>query len=1050
MARTRADAVKLLDKFAGSGQYYGRVTNANTAKTVNKPAPFSLGGFASNVGKSAVGIATGAVKGFYGGLSKAFTDTAGGIVQASQTGANLGAIESRRAATDAMFKKYTADYKAGKINKDQFNRALKSIQDQSLSASGDIDAMMKTNVAPGDFVQGALTVGTLPFAAGKMQGLGYAGKGAGLVGKVAPSVVKSEALASKGLLGSQKIAGGVASALVKAPFKQALITGPNAQVGSDLIMGAVEKDPSKFASAAAWAALPAGISLAGRGAKALKAGGKNLFFDSTGIFDNIQIKGGKSVTQSLDDLAKKDPDTAKEYEKVLRIFQDNMVKQHGDDPITVGKFIEEYLTEGRKNLTVKDLITRLDKFATADQKAESIQKAIQAGKRKIFAADGSEIDPSTIRSLGAVKSTQSEVASLAKALKGSKTPMEAGQTVTEFLVANPRFKNNKRNMDVLEEVLNAGKYGDEAAGAIKNNLKGTNQLFIKTPGGKLKAIEFDGGYYLGERTNAVRFAKRAEDTAQLQRGKSAALGGVGKALRKTGLSPETITRGQSQQVFKKVKDNFLKNVDDLKLVRESATGSTPLTGSFVFGRLEKFAEAGKKSVTDLRQLTAKEAAEALGLSQSDGRKVIKAYKNAFKGLGFEERGLAGKIQDLNLRVNPLAAPYSRVQAAARYTYNPFFWMQEGIETRAGVASLAGTTARPGKNYQKTINTLKDKGVLSLAGAGSEGADVTFGTITSRLRPGQEKTVAAGVEALAEKQGKSVLDFLDDPKNADLIQDFKTVVQYPDKGFTSSNMSKMLNLVVFPARYNIKVAQFAAKQLAKQPGPVQIGVVKSIKDFVDFTESEQGIKWQSENSELLGLLNYFTPIYPISQVYNTLRGKTKSVGDLGSLGGLPFGIISQVLQNQGVIPQLNRPYVNPKTGEVYEEKIPTELRSRAHQLLSDLIGTMYNYPGRTVGLPSKRQLNETFPTGILGQPKSSEYTKLENPELTASEKKRSETIQSLNKGTSLTLPSNKKTETANLGNFKKSDATYRPYTPSTKSKKKGKKGKTRAIPIGQPF
>jgi hypothetical protein len=571
-------------------------------------------------------------------------------------------------------------------------------------------------------------------------------------------------------------------------------------------------------------------------------------------------------------------------------------------------------------------------------------------------------------------------------------------------------------------------------------------VFIKTASGKLKPVLGDNGYYMGLRNkNAAGFARSASDVAQLDRGNKAIFGKVGDTIRKTGLSPETVTEGEASAVYKKVKTNFLNRVDDLKLVRESEAGSQVMTGSDVFKKLTKFAET-KKSVTDLRQLTAGEAAEALSLSKGDAKKVLKAYKSSFKGLGMAERGLGGKIQDFNLRVNPIAAPYSRVQAAARYTYNPFFSLQERIETRAGVAALAGTTPRPGKDYQKTINTLRDTNIFTRAGAGSEGADVTFGTITSRLKPGQERTIAAGIEAIAEKQGKSVSAFLADPKNADLIQDFKTIVQYPDKGFTSSNMAKMLNLAVFPARYNIKVAQFAVKQLAKQPGPVQIGIVKSINDFDQFLQSEQGIKWQSENSELLGILNYFTPVYPRSQVMNTLKGRTKAVGDLGSLGGLPFGIISQLLQNQGIIPQLNRPYIDPKTGEVYPEKIPESLRAKGVSLLSDLVGTMYNYPGRIIGAPSKRKLNEFMPTGILGNPKSSEFRELPTPGLTPGEQNRSNVIKSMGSST----PAMSVRGSGTVTKAKLQAVPKITPAPIYGKAKKGKKGKTKAIKIGQPF
>lgn len=200
-------------------------------------------------------------------------------------------------------------------------------------------------------------------------------------------------------------------------------------------------------------------------------------------------------------------------------------------------------------------------------------------------------------------------------------------------------------------------------------------------------------------------------------------------------------------------------------------------------------------------------------------------------------------------------------------------------------------------------------------------------------------------------------WLINPKNADLLNDFKTIVQYPDKGFTSSNLAKMMNLVAFPSRYNIKVTQFAVKQFMKQPAPVQISIIRGLKDFNDFTKTPEGIKWQADNKEALGLLSYFTPIQPIMSVYDTLTGKNKSLLDFGMVGSLPFGVITRVLQGQGVLKD-RVPYVDPKTGKVYSDRIPEDLKARAESLLNSIVDTLYTYPGRMAGMEtSKKQLTQ---------------------------------------------------------------------------------------------
>lgn len=1045
MATNNQKAYEALLKKGNLGNPDHALTSYNYAASAapRVPAPanqsFNFGNFAKNVATSVPRIAGQAATSFVSGLQKNFSDVATGIVQATQQGANTQALDSRRMASQAMMAKYTKDFKAGKIDKKRYNTLLKGLQQEFESGANDAASIAGEYVTPEAFTTGAAVVGSLPFAFGKLSGAGIGGRAGALANKI-PSVAKATAQPFNPTLKA-----GLAT-LAKAPLKQALVTGPNANVASELVIGAMNKDAKKFGAAAGWAALPAGVSLAGKAAKSGKGLLKNALFDTSGVFDRISLKDGKSVIQHLDDVAKTDAGKAKQYEDILKVAQDNILKQYKGDAMLAADAISEYV-QGKNlaKMSIGKFAKELDALASTTKNFQTkAEKVLKAGK-EIVDANGKPITKEMLGRVGAVKSTQKEVNSLAKLIRESTSADDLQQKLSQWIIDNDRFAQNAQNKRIIERLMDdaakGGGWGPIAAEQTKMQLKGTNQLFVKTASGKLKPVLGENGYYMGIRNKeAANFAKSANDVAALDRGNKAIFGKVGEAIRATGLSPETVTEGQSNAIYKKVKSTFLQKVDDLKIIRESETGSQVMTGNTVFKGLTKFAET-KKSVTDLRQLTAGEVSEALSLSKGDARKVLKAYKESFSGLNLKERGLAGKIQDLNLRVNPIAAPYSRVQAAARYTYNPFFSMQERIETRAGVAALAGTTPRPGKDYQKTINTLKDTDIFTRAGAGSEGADVTFGTITSRLKPGQERTIAAGVETLAERQGVSVADFV--RKNPDLMQDFKTIVQYPDKGFTSSNMAKMLNLAVFPARYNIKVAQFAVKQLAKQPGPVQIGIVKSINDFDQFLQSEEGMKWQSENSEILGILNYFTPIYPISQVMNTLKGRTKAVGDIGSLGGLPFGIISQLLQNQGVIPQLNRPYIDPKTGEVYPEKIPQSLRARTHSLLSDLVGTMYNYPGRIVGLPSKRTLNETFPTGVIGKPKSSEYTDLPVPKLTPQEQKKSDT---LSKKTS-SVPS------LQAGAVTKVPLQAVPkITPKAiyKGSSKGKKAKTRAVPIGRPF
>lgn len=776
------------------------------------------------------------------------------------------------------------------------------------------------------------------------------------------------------------------------------------------------------------------IGAAEKGLTSLSSQAGKLFVDKAGVFDMIKVKGG-SVTSQLKKIAKSDPEKAQVLDEVLRVAQDNILRQYKGDRKAAAKLITQYIdVAGKKNLSKMNIEKFANELDSLAQSNLNIQKLVAKGKN-IVDAKGNTIPVSKLTRIGAVKSTQAEKSALTKALKATKSPEEVDQVLNEFLAANPRFAQNQQNLRAVAGIKEAGSFGDSAAALANEGLTGTNQLFVKGKNGKLKPVEFDNGYTLGLRAEGSAPFRTVEKTAQLEQGKNAPLGFVNKAMEKVGLSAAQQTEFEGRAQYNKVQDIFNENLRNLGIKRSAGD---------VMKTLQDAAEK-KWGVFDLRQLRPGEVAEALRINKDEAKQVIKAYKQAVSKLSLSERGLAGKLTDLNLNYNPIAAPYSRVQNTLKYEKNPFFSLQERIETRLGVASLGAGTRRPRADYSKQVQSLEDMGFFKGASFGSEGADVGgIKGITSKLKTGQKETIAAGMENLAQKQGKTLREFYLDPKNADLIQDFKTVVQYPDKGFTSSNLSKMLNLVTFPMRYNIKLTQFAVRQLAKQPGIVQVQTIKGLNDWYNFMDSPEGIKFQADNKEALGILKYFSPTYNIDQVIQILRGRGRSIGDFGMVGGLPFGVITQALQGQGLI-KTDSAYVDPRTGKVYSDKIPTSLKGRAYQLLSDVIGTMYNYPGRQVGAEmSKKDLNEVIPKSLLGKTSKADYTNVERTDITPEDKKRIQVLGA-GSGQASQLPVSAPTYTGpTLKMPTKAPVNIAPIY----SKKKAKRGRVPSIPIAK--
>jgi hypothetical protein len=160
----------------------------------------------------------------------------------------------------------------------------------------------------------------------------------------------------------------------------------------------------------------------------------------------------------------------------------------------------------------------------------------------------------------------------------------------------------------------------------------------------------------------------------------------------------------------------------------------------------------------------------------------------------------------------------------------------------------------------------------------------------------------------------------------------------------------------------------------QPKIVQLAMVNGLLKGNDWASSPQGKDWQKKNADLLGVVNYFSPTHTIDAIASAL--KSGKAADLGSIGGMPFGVITTILKNQGVqLPDtLSSDATNPKTGEAYVQHLPTTDKARLQQGLTDLIGSMFSYPGATVGLPSKSKTMQDYVPGLKINPSEQQIKK----------------------------------------------------------------------------
>jgi len=439
---------------------------------------------------------------------------------------------------------------------------------------------------------------------------------------------------------------------------------------------------------------------------------------------------------------------------------------------------------------------------------------------------------------------------------------------------------------------------------------------------------------------------------------------IGSALTKAGIGLDE----SSKLAYKTVRNNATDYIDEI------AQGK----GAPIVNALQQFVEDGgllARTSTDLRMLTLSEIQTALKpitkktISRSAAKQISKAIIQAHLDAPLNMQGLANKLISGSYKFNPLYKHYARAQGTLRYTWNPFFRTQEIVETEMLGQALAGgkkpwmigfgkIAGKSRKQLDEVVERMDNAGFyhdgMVATRYGEAAEDVFLGRMNANITKTQKRSIAGVVDKMAQRFQMPVEDLI--KKHPQEILDMvRPIIQYPSKGVLNSNMAKALNIAVFPARYNIKVTGLAVKALGDAPPAVQLAVVDKLWQFENWMNSEDGVAWQRENAEALGVLQWLTPIGSVQWAFDVLGapfGKGKdSVFDLGMVGGLPFGVISQMLDSQGWV-KMSTPYVSPEEGEIYTKRIPESMKARAASALSDLLGSTFTYPGRVLGLPGK--------------------------------------------------------------------------------------------------
>lgn len=700
----------------------------------------------------------------------------------------------------------------------------------------------------------------------------------------------------------------------------------------------------------------------------LKGNLRKLAYGNQSFIDEISKKIGDGnpaqIARFLTTLEKKAPGEFKEAQKTFRILQETNLRATNDNVANAAdNVLTHYQQHGYDlaNLTPSQLYKDMDNWAKAD---ELSQRTLRSGLVK-------GISPEDASKYVVVRWDQATRQGVINAYR------EGGVQALSELMQRPGvgWANNSILARAVEDVANNSRTvkefedGIKAISAARAQVRGIPAKVSQ----ELARLGFGVAEPVGGRITPL---VDADDTRKLVSGavkgntdlfneatspqpELAAFAGL---LEKAGVSPSSSNKMANRQLA----DNVVASLDTLGMgqrlgLKNTQGGDIVRGGQAILSKLQQYVEnkrgalglGSRSAVSDIRQLTVGEVSDALSITKVEAKNVSKAVMQGYMDTPLEFRGLGDKVVDSLYRYNPLHKYYSRIQSALRYTYNPFFRTQERTETailsRAQANNLIWNKNKTELNDAAKI--LDDAGIFTSSLPGEAAQDQVLGRITANITAGQKRDLAGLALDMANARGVDLATMAS--QHADELDDaLRVVVQYPTKGLLASPLARTLNVAFFPMRYNAKVTMLAAQTLAKQPPSVQKAVLHSLFNLKDWLKSDEGIVWQQKHADAIQVFNWITPTNSLLYSMNLLSGgKPDSLAELGQLGGLPLGVITQILDGQGII-SLNRPYVNPKTGDVIPKYIPQTTRARGATAMVDLLNSMFTYPGRTLGLPGK--------------------------------------------------------------------------------------------------
>lgn len=665
-----------------------------------------------------------------------------------------------------------------------------------------------------------------------------------------------------------------------------------------------------------------------------------------------------------------------------------------EDAIKLGmpKADAERIVIGRANQSDLGIIS--DIVRTADDTIDSLGK------------DGVRASASDPKVMEKVIQTRIELFQQAIDRYGRSSPWANSRTFVEQIENILRNETDTESMVKAIHTIRTGKLFEGVSDKVKKELSKRGYFAIMPENTTTPFVRFEDT----DKVLKTGFKKGGDSDIFQQAVKPVpVLSSINTLLTRLGLGVEA-SGDAVQRSFEANFDRLIAN--EAKRVGgglEGVQGRGVLTQLYDYIRGHNTSPGIKAPIMDLRQMRRSEIQKALDISEAEATSIMRSLNSAMLHVPYSLRGLGDKILDVNMKINPIAAQFSRFQGAARFTFNPFFRWQQSYQTEAlAQAEAAGKVIQlpylnrvnrflfgdKMKENVATIKLLEDRNIFGAGYSGIGASGDIQGKIGTKILRSEKVSLAGLIQEQARKVDMSVEQYIDN--NYQSVIDTLQMITGNNrtKDFFDSPLARTLNTAFFPFRYNLKMANLMANYIGKLSGPTQVALVWSLVKADEWLNSDAGIAWQSQYSSAINLFNWLSPTYPLSYVMklgrDVVNPEDASIGDLGLLGGLPFGMITQILEANGVI-ATSSPYINPKTGEAYPKYIPETARAEVNLAVQEFLDALFTYPGAMLNLKSKSSYVREAANAIVGG--GDEFTQIDqSANLTEKQKHAQEVIK----------------------------------------------------------